>query len=419
MVAPPLGPATSLNSEFVRQHFPSLQGDWIFFDNAGGSQILQPVLDRLQQYFLTSNVQLGASYGLSQLAVERLDQVQQMVATLINATVPDEVVLGPSTSMLLRILAHCLGQTLQPGDEVIVTNCDHEANITPWLELQQLGVTVKVWPLNLDSLSLELSELEPLFSDRTRLVALTHTSNVLGQIVPIRAIADRVHQQGAQICVDGVGFAPHRLVDVQALDVDFYVFSFYKVYGPHLAMLYGKRELLLRLPGFNHCFIGPEVLPYKFQPGGANYELSYSLLGLEDYLKALASNLQPSLVHAPLRSQMIAAFEGISGHEQQLSQRLLSWLTQKPGVRIIGPTSHNQAVRVPTIAFSVNGVHSRTIPPQIDPHRIGIRHGDFYARRLIQALGLADQGGVVRVSLVHYNTLDECDRLLQLLDQIW
>jgi cysteine desulfurase family protein (TIGR01976 family) len=402
-----------LDVAMVRGYFPSLARGWTFFDNAGGAQVLQPVLDRLQEYLLTSNVQLGASYGLSQLATERLQQANEFAATYINAADVSEVVMGPSTSLLLRILAQCFGATLAAGDEIIVTDCDHEANITPWLELQQRGITVKTWTTHPESLALDLADLETLLTPRTRLVTLTHASNVLGQINPIAEIAALVHQAGALLCVDGVGYAPHRLVDVQAMDVDFYVFSYYKVYGPHHALLYGKRDLLLELPGFNHDFIGPEQVPYKFQPGGANYELSYSTLGLRDYFTQLSQ--YPGPADGPLRPQLVNSFDRITAHETRLSQRLLEFLNDQPKITVIGPTTENPAVRVPTIAFVVDGVHSATIPSRMDAHQIGIRYGDFYAKRLIQSLGLAPQGGAVRVSMVHYNTLEECDRLIEIL----
>jgi cysteine desulfurase family protein (TIGR01976 family) len=405
-----------LDMQKVRGYFPSLARDWTFFDNAGGSQILQPVLDRLQDYLLTSNVQLGASYDISQLATERLQEANEFAATFINAADLSEVVMGPSTSMLLRILAFCFGATLQPGDEIIVTDCDHEANITPWLELQHQGITIKTWQINPQTLSLELKDLEPLLTARTRLVTLTHASNVLGQINPIRAIADLVHQAGALLCIDGVGYAPHRLVDVQAMDVDFYVFSYYKVYGPHHALLYGKYDLLKQLPGFNHDFIGPDQVPYKFQPGGANYELSYSTLGLKDYFLSLTESQNSEAVS--LRQRLIQGFTQITDHETLLSQRLLEFLNDKSNIKVIGPNAPAPDVRVPTIAFTIDGTLSGTIPPQVDGHRIGIRYGDFYAKRLIQTLGLVEQEGVVRVSMVHYNTLEECDHLLEVLDQI-
>ncbi|HEY9621105.1 MAG TPA: cysteine desulfurase-like protein [Crinalium sp.] len=411
--------AHSLQLDSVRQQFPSLAGDWIFLDNAGGSQTLKPVVDRISDYLLTSNVQLGASYAVSQKSSERVAQAAQGVATLMNAADPSEIVMGSSTSSLLRMLALCLSQSFQPGDEVIVTNCDHEANIGPWVDLQRQGIVVKVWTLNPETLELHLEDLEPLLTPRTRLVALTHASNILGTINPIRQIADRVHAHGALICVDGVGYAAHRLVDVQALDVDFYAYSFYKVYGPHYAVLYGKREHLLAMPGINHYFIGDTDIPYKFQPGNVNYELSYGMLGFCDYLSDLAKQHYGDEVASDLRSQMQQAFDLISVYEDVIGDRLLTYLNHKPNVRIIGYSQAEQAKRVPTISFVVDGVNSATIPPQVDPHHIGIRYGDFYAKRLIEDLGLTAQGGVVRVSMVHYNTLDEIDRLIECFDRIF
>ncbi|HEY9668154.1 MAG TPA: aminotransferase class V-fold PLP-dependent enzyme, partial [Coleofasciculaceae cyanobacterium] len=260
--------------DFVRQQFPALAGDWTFFDNAGGSQTLQQVVDRISEYLLTSDVQLGASYAISQLAGDRVTKAAQGMATLINAKSPSEVVMGSSTTLMLRILSLCLVQTWNPGDEVIVTNCDHEANIGAWVDLEKQGIKIKVWRINPETLQLHLEDLELLLSDRTRLVAFTHASNILGTINPVKEITQLVHQQGAMVCVDGVAYAPHRLIDVQDLDVDFYAFSFYKAYGPHYALLYGKQEHLLAIPGINHYFIKQTDIPYKFQLGNVNFELS-------------------------------------------------------------------------------------------------------------------------------------------------
>ena len=408
----------TLQLDYVRQHFPALGGDWTFFDNAGGSQILQPVIDRITEFLHTSNVQLGASYAVSQTATARVTEGAKAMAALINAPDPDEVILGPSTSALFRILAHCWGQTLQPGDEIIVTNCDHEANISPWMELERQGIVVKTWRVNPATLAMDLTDLDALLTPQTRLVAVTHASNVLGTLMPIRQIADRVHAHGALICVDGVAYAPHRQVDVQALDVDFYAFSLYKVYGPHLALLYGKREHLLALPSYNHYFIENTAIPYKFQPGGSSYELSYSLVGITDYFRHLARHHWGPQTATDLQGQLRQAFALISEHEATLSDRLLTFLRSKPNVRIIGHTSADPAHRVPTISFVVDGQSSAQIPPQIDPHQIGIRYGHFYALRLIEDLGLLPQDGVVRVSMVHYNTLAECDRLITRLDPL-
>ncbi|MBW4486061.1 MAG: cysteine desulfurase-like protein [Tildeniella torsiva UHER 1998/13D] len=404
-------PAT-LDLNFVRQQFPALAGDWVFFDNAGGSQILKPVVDRITEFLYESNAQLGASYAVSQLATERVAAGAKAMATLINAADPAEVVLGPSTSALLRMLAQCFRPTLEPGDEIIVTNADHEANISPWVELEREGIVVKFWQVNPTTFELDLADLEALLTPQTRLVAVTHTSNVLGSIHPVRAIADLVHAHGALLCVDGVAFAPHRRVDVQALDVDFYTFSLYKVYGPHMALLYGKKELLLALPGYNHYFINDAAIPYKFQPGGSSYELSYSLTAVTEYFEALAQHHGESS-EADSADPIDRAFGLIQKQEGMLNERLLSFLHSRPGVRIIGRDTADPTERVSTISFVTEGVSSDQIPPQLDAHNIGIRYGHFYALRLIEDLGLLPQQGVVRVSMVHYNTLEECDRLIE------
>ncbi|MBN4002413.1 cysteine desulfurase-like protein [Nostoc sp. LPT] len=408
-----------LNLDKVRQYFPALAGEWTFFDNAGGSQTLKKVVDRISEFLLSSDVQLGASYAISQLAGERLALGTRGMATLINASSSKEVVMGPSTTMMLKVLSMCLGQTFTPGDEVIVTNCDHEANIGAWLALEKQGMKVKVWQVRPETLELDLADLEPLMSQRTKLVALTHASNVLGTINPIKEIAAFVHDRNAMICVDGVAYAPHRLVDVQDLDVDFYTLSFYKVYGPHHALLYGKEEHLLRLPGLNHYFIDQTDIPYKFQLGNVNFELTYGMLGLCDYLSELAQLHYGDETAPDLRNQMVQAFDLISIHEEKISDRLLNYLNSKPNVRVIGQSKADRQTRVPTISFIVDGINSSTIPAKIDQHHIGIRYGDFYAKRLIEYLGLASQGGIVRVSMVHYNTLEEVNNLIEAFEQIF
>ncbi|TVP56514.1 MAG: cysteine desulfurase-like protein [Nodularia sp. (in: Bacteria)] len=407
-----------LNIDKVRPYFPALAGNWTFFDNAGGSQTLKKVVDRISEFLLTTNVQLGASYEISQLAGERVALANRGMATLINAKSPNEVVMGASSTMMLKILSLCLSQTFTPGDEVIVTNCDHEANIGAWVALEKQGIKIKVWQIRPDTLELHLEDLELLMSQRTKLVALTHASNILGTINPIKEITTFVHERGAMVCVDGVAYAPHRLIDVQDLDVDFYVLSCYKVYGSHCALLYGKSEHLFRMPGLNHYFIEQSDIPYKFQLGNLNFELTYGMLGLCDYLSELAQLHYGEQTAPEIRNQMMQVFDLISVHEENLSDRLLQYLNSQPKIRVIGkPTAHRES-RVPTIAFAVDGIHSSTIPPQVDPDYIGIRYGDFYAKRLIEYLGLADQGGIIRVSMVHYNTLEEVDRLIEAFERV-
>ena len=241
--------------------------------------------------------------------------------------------------------------------------------------------------------------------------------NIFGTINPVAEITRFVHDRGAKVCVDGVAYAPHRAIDVRAWDVDYYVLSLYKVYGPHHALLYGKYAHLLELANLYHYFIPHDRIPYKLQPGNPNYELSYGAIGIVDYLAELGVTSGAS-AGAPPRAQIETAFAAIADHERALADRLLSYLATKPGVRVIGAITADQAVRVPTISFVVDGVDSQTIVRHIDTLQIGIRFGDFHSRRLVEHLDLSRHNGVVRVSMVHYNTVEEIDRLIQGLDEV-
>ncbi|MBT8296601.1 MAG: cysteine desulfurase-like protein [Gramella sp.] len=400
-----------IDIEFVRKQFPALANDFVFMDNAGGSQVLGKVVERISGYLVHHNVQLGASYKVSAEAGEKLKYATSCIAKLINAKRDEEVVIGSSTTMLLRILSLSISKQWQEGDEIIVTDTDHEANVSPWMDLQEKGLKVKIWEVNKESLELEISDLKDLMNDKTRLVAVTHTSNVLGTINPIKEIAGEVHKAGALICVDGVAFAPHRRVDVQQLDADFYTFSWYKTYGPHLAVMYSKYDELAKLDSLNHYFIGKETIPYKLQPGNFNFELTYSTLGIVEYYEAIyRHHFQEN--EDDFSSRLQKTFALIASHEERLASLLLTYLKGVPEIRIIGKSSPEATLRVPTISFVHKKLKSNEIVEQVDEHRIGIRFGDFYAKKLIQSLGLEHQNGVVRVSLVHYNTVEEVERLI-------
>lgn len=405
---------------FARSQFPALsdaEDSWIYLDNAGGSQVLGAVADRVREYLLTSSVQIGASYGVSALAAERLYAGQAAIAELVNASRPEEIVFGPSSTVMIQTLARAITPTLSPGDEVVVSMIDHEANIGPWLTLQAHGVIVRPWPLNRETMTLEIADLEPLMTPHTRLVVCTQTSNIFGQLIAIGAVAACAHRHGAHVCVDGVAYAPHRLVDVREWDVDYYVFSLYKVFGPHHAVLYGKYDHLLSLANLSHHFVPMDKIPGKLQPGNPNYELSYGATAIAEYLVTLGER-SGAMADASRRARMAVAFEAIADHEAVLAERLLAWLRGRRDVRIIGPASSDLAVRVPTISFVVEGLDPEHIVRAIDPLRIGIRFGDFYSRRLVEDLGLAAGKGVVRASFAHYNTVADADRLIAGLDRV-
>ena len=406
-----------LDPAFVRAQFPALANGFVFLDNAGGSQILGRVVERISDYLITSNVQLGASYAVSQHAGERMQKAQRRMAELVNAERPEEVVMGPTSTLLVQLLAKAMAHQFTPGDEVVVTRADHESNIGAWVGLESIGVIPRFWEVNAETGALDLDDLGRVMSSRTKLVAFTHASNILGTIHPVAEITRFVHDRGAKVCVDGVAYAPHRAVDVRAWDVDYYVLSLYKVYGPHHALLYGKYAQLLELANLYHYFIAKDRIPYKLQPGNPNYELSYGAIGIADYLGELGARAGAPQ-GASRRTRIETAFAAIADHEAALADRLLSFLATKPRVRVVGATTGDQAVRVPTISFVAAGVDSQAIVRHIDTLQIGIRFGDFHSRRLVDHLDLSRHNGVVRVSMVHYNTAVEIDRLIRGLDEV-
>ncbi len=407
-----------MDLEFIREQFPSLKKGYTFMDNAGGSQILGNSINCISEYFLNYNVQLGASYEVSANAGKALSNSTEKIAEYLNVSNPKEVIIGSSSTMLLRILSICISHNWKAEDEVIITNTDHEANVSCWKDLESKGIKVKVWKVDPNSFELELSELSNLLSNKTKLVAVTHCSNVLGSINPIKEISRIVHEAGALICVDGVAFAPHRRVDVQELDVDFYVFSWYKVFGPHLAVMYGKLPLLIGMPGINHQFFKPEDVPYKFQPGNYNFELTYSLKAIPEYMIGIYDHHFSDNKFS--RSEKLeASFELIANYEAQLAQELLGYLRSVESIKIIGASSADASLRVPTISFIHPKFKSSEIVEFIDKKHIGIRYGDFYAKQLIKDLDLEQYEGVVRVSLVHYNTIEEVQNLIAAFKEIF
>lgn len=407
---------TALELDFVRSYFPALQSGFTFMDNAGGSQTLKPVVDKISEYLLNYDVQHGASYEVSVKAVEKVNYATKELAKLINARDEKEVVMGPSSTMMFRILSLTLSQAWQPGDEVITTNSEHESNCSPWTDLEKDGIVVKTWKVDPETLELRIEDLEKLLTDKTKLVTIVHASNILGTINPVAEIGKIVHNAGALFCVDGVALAPHRHIDVQAMDVDFYVFSCYKVYGPHSALMYGKLHLLEALAGINHYFI--DEVPYKIQPGNKNFELTYGMSGLTDYLREVHDHHYAHDLSVSDQEKFKRSFALFAEHEEQLANRLIDYLNSRSDLMVIGEASGDKTKRVSTIAFYHKTMKSSDFVVQVDPYRIGIRFGDFYARKIVEALGLEEKDGVIRVSLVHYNTMEEVEALISVMEGI-
>lgn len=406
----------TLDVSFCRSQFPSQCWDWAFFENAGGSFVPKSVIKRLTDYMTECQVQPGGPFPAGTLAQTRMDDGHRNMAEMIGADV-DEVVIGPSTSANIDVLSRSLRPLWKEGDEVIVTNLNHEANSGPWRRLAETGIRIVEWPVNPDTAQLEIDLLDQLLSDKTRLVAIPHVSNITGDINDVKAITKRVHEAGALVCADGVAYAPHRFVDVKDWNVDFYAFSLYKTYGPHIGLMYGKKDLLLEAKSRHHYFIPETATSYKMNPAGPQHEIIASLSGISDYINAVADKHLDDLPN-DLFSRTRAVYELFAKHEGDLAKIFIDWAKSKDNVRLIGRMSDGINDRAPTFSFVAEGKTSQEIALGAAADQVGIRHGDFYARRLIEAVGIDAEDGVVRCSMAHYNTLDEAKRLVAALDKL-
>lgn len=400
--------------ELIRRQYPALAGGFVYLENAGGSQMPRIVADSMRHYMLHTYVQLGAGYEISKKATATVDEAHAFMNRLMNGEDTGAVAFGSSTSTLCRMLADCYAEKLQSGDEIIVSEIGHEANVGPWVRLAKHGIKIKWWRLDPGSMTTPIAGLESLLTDRTKILAFPHVSNLLGEILDVKAITSMAHRFGARVVVDGVAYAPHRAIDVQDWDVDWYAFSAYKVYGPHMGILYGKREAFLELEGPNHFFISRDEIPYKFELGSANYESCAGIMGLSHYFKLLAGQDAESSLD---RATVTKAYEVMTACEAPLQERLIRYLLTKPQVKITGP-SHWQSSRVGTVSFVHQSLRSASIVQVVDEHHIGIRNGHMYAYRLCESLGLEPEDGVVRVSFVHYNTLEEIERLIEVFETL-
>ncbi|KAK0718787.1 pyridoxal phosphate-dependent transferase [Apiosordaria backusii] len=375
----------------VRASFPALSRGQVHFDNAAGSQVLGSVADRVRDYLLFPNI---------------TNDGYQAAADFINAS-PDDIVFGSSTTQLLHNLSQAL--SFSPGDENLLSPLDHESNITPWLSLANCqNLTIKWWHPDTTTSSsphLSPSSLPDLLSPKTRLVCLTHTSNILGTIHLLPSITSTIRSLAPQalICVDGVAFAPHRKIDVKELGVDFYVFSWYKVFGPRVSQLYASPRARSQLQSLGHFFNPSETLDEKIGlAGGWCQELIYGVAAVVGYL-------------AP-------RWEGIVKQEGELQRVLLGWLNSRKGVTIYGERSDDTETRVPTVSFRVEGWGARELVEAVEKEtngRFKIRWGSYYSVRLTKGvLGLDGEDGVVRVSLVHYNTVNEVESLIEAVEKV-
>lgn len=411
----------SIDLDAIRRHFPSLDAGTTLLENAGGSQVPVGVADAIRDYMLNDYAQLGAGYPMSDRATANEAAAHRWIETMMNVGDTGRVILGASCTQLVLNIADAYARSLAHDDEIVVFDGGHEANVGPWLNLHRRGITVRHWTSDPDTGRIDLAELERLLvCGKVRLVALVHVSNLLGAIEDVRAVARLAHAHGARVCVDGVAYAPHRAIDVQALGVDWYVWSTYKVYGPHMAAMYGSHDAMAELDGPNHFFIPRDTVPYVFQPGGVSHEGCAGLLALRGYLCELAAmDGTGAPVPAPEDADFATvqrAYEVMTACEVPLQSRLLEWLAAHPKITVVGPDSADPAVRVSTIAFRHAERSSKEIADALIGRGFGLRNGHMYSMRLCETMGIPVDDGVVRVSAVHYNTMDEIERLIEALE---
>ncbi len=392
----------------VRARFPALAGGFAFLENAGGSQLPDTVIEAARAYMVGNFVQTGANYPKSEAATAAVEEAHVLAEDLVNAGGMGKAVLGPSTTVLLAMVADAYARAWRAGDEVVIAATNHEANAGPWARLERAGAVIRHWPVDPTTFRCEPSALEGLLNERTRIVVMPHASNIVGQVEDVQKVCEMAHAVGAKVCADGVAYAPHRAVDVAALGVDWYVLSLYKVFGPHMAVLFGRHEAFDELVGPGHFFIPERSVPYRWEPGAPNHECCAAFLGLRPYLAFLASH-----DGYQGRSTVEAAYAEMIRLEDAPYRRLVEGLRDL-GARFVGP-GEVRPDTLATVSFLMDEP-SDVVSARVNGPERGLRHGHMYAVRLLDGLGIPREPGVVRASLAHYNTVEEVEGLLQALD---
>jgi len=404
-----------LDTSFVRDQFPAFQEPALagqaFFENAGGSFTCQPVIDRLFRYYHQRKVQPYGPFEASRLAGEEMDEARARLAAWLGVAT-DELSFGPSTTQNTYVLAQAFRTFLTPGDAIIVTDQDHEANSGPWRRLAESGIEIREWQVDPASGHLDPAALENLLDSRVKLVAFPHCSNIVGEINPVADICAMVHGAGALACVDGVSFSPHGLPDVRALGADIYLFSAYKTFGPHQGIMVVRRHIADALPNQGHFFNAADPVK-RFTPAGPDHAQIAASAGMVDYFEALSDHHGGNDLGEGEKSHHCAAL--MRDHETRLLAPLLDYLANRNDVRVLGPT--DATLRAPTVALATQAP-GETLASRLAERGIMAGGGDFYAHRVIRAMGEDPEKGVLRLSFVHYTRADEIDRLIEALDSI-
>ena len=413
-----------LDVSTIRAQFPALCKPVIFLDNPGGTQIAQTAIDRMNAYLVENNANHGGAFRTSRESDAVLDEARAALADFFNAARPEEIVFGNNMTSLTFTLSRAIARTWDTGDEIVVTRLDHDANITPWvMAAQDRGCTVRWVDFHPEDGTLDLGAFSKALEGRPKLVAVGYASNALGTINPVAKIIQMAHEAGAWVYVDAVQYAPHGPIDVQALDCDFLVASSYKFFGPHAGALYGRYELLDELTAYK-VRPAPDDPPDKFETGTQNHEGIAGMLGAVEYLEWVGKTFGGDYLekygerYQGRRLHLKQAMADIRAYEYELSRALLDVLEETPGVTIYGLTDRRRLdERVPTVSFTLKGWHPRQVAEELDKQDVYVWDGNYYALAVTECLGLEDNGGLVRVGPVHYNTLKEIHRFGEALER--
>ena len=399
-----------LDIDFIRAQFPafsepSLEG-WAFFENAGGSYMCQQVIDRLMTYYTQTKVQPYYSYPASTEAGQRMDESYGRLAAYLNID-EDELIFGPSTSQNVYVLAQALHPMWEEGDEIIVSCQNHEANSGAWRRLANQGIVVRDWHIDSKTGRLATDDLDALITPRTRLIAFPHASNVVAHINPVQEISAKAHQAGALVVVDGVSYAPHGLHDIAQLDVDIYLFSLYKTWGPHLGAMYVKRELMKQMANQSHFYYEHEP-HYCLTPAGPDHAQIAAVSGVAEYLDAVYAHHFDDAPDSAVKGRRLHQL--FSDYESSLLTPLLDFLKARNDVLIIGPDDPD--IREPTVTILPLNKRVPAVVAELEKQKLMVASGDFDVVRILNEMNIDLDPGVIRMSLLHYTTQDEIDRLI-------
>ena len=411
---------TTFDIDWVRSQFPALAMKVngypaAFFDGPGGTQVPQRVIDAMGAYLAVSNANVHGAFATSRRTDEIIAAAHAAMADLLGCD-PEEVVFGPNMTALTFALSRALGRDLKPGDEILVTRLDHDANVSPWAALEERGCAIRFVDIHPADCTLDMEELRQKVTPRTRLVAVGYASNAVGTINDIAEVVRLAHDAGAMAYIDAVHYAPHGPIDVRSLDCDFLVCSPYKFFGPHSGVLFGKRERLLRLRPYK---VRPatDSLPGRWETGTQNHEGLAGVTAAVEYLAELGRRHKPEA--RGQRAALLAAYDALRLYERRLLAQLVPALLEIPGLTFYGITEPARfQQRVPTVAVRIAGRSPRELAAHLGERGIFTWDGNYYALNLSERLGVEPNGGMLRIGLVHYNTAEEVDRLLEALHEL-